>query len=302
MTTGRRAGLTTIRGVLARVIAAAVERCPAIEPAFVRAGNAVQRNYPLASLYYHAHTHLTARLRASGRRYRRLTLDGVDVDLDVTDHSARLLYFQRVPYEPEVTRRVIAALAPGDVFVDIGANAGFFATIAARRVGEAGRVVAFEPHPGARDAMEALLARNNLADCVDVVAAAAGDRVAPAVTLHLTADSVLSTLVPERSPLRADFAFERSIDVPMTTVDDWMRRHPDIAPRIAVIKIDVEGFESDAIAGMAATIAAAPKAIVICETRPDSEADRRLRGAGFSGEPLETDAQGFGNYLYRRQA
>ena len=81
-----------------------------------------------------------------------------------------------------------------------------------------------------------------------------------------------------------------------------MRRHPDIAPRIAVIKIDVEGFESDAIAGMAATIAAAPKAIVICETRPDSEADRRLRGAGFSGEPLETDAQGFGNYLYRRQA
>src|SRR5262249_5210187 len=164
---GGRASLTKTRGILAGIIAAAVDRVPALEPAFIRAGHAVQGRYPLASLYYHAHTALTARLRASGRRYRRLTIDGVSADLDITDHSARLLYFQSVPYEPEVTRRLIAALGPGDVFVDVGANAGFFSTLAAVRVGPAGRIVAFEPHPEARAAMQALLSRNAMAVRVD---------------------------------------------------------------------------------------------------------------------------------------
>ncbi|HEV3138954.1 MAG TPA: FkbM family methyltransferase, partial [Vicinamibacterales bacterium] len=287
-----RAALTGIRGTLARVIARAVDRFPAIEPAFVRAGRAVQRNYPLASLYYQAHTALSARLRASGRRFRPLTIDGVAVEVDVTDHSARLLFFQDVAYEPEVTRHLIAGLAPGDVFVDIGANAGFFAAIGALRVGPTGRVVAFEPHPDARRAMEELLARNRVADRVDVIAAAIGNCVADTVPLHMAADCVLSTLVPDRSPLRADFAFDTSIDVPMTTLDAWMHRHPDLEPRIAAIKIDVEGFEDEAVAGMAATLERATRTIVICETNPTSRADARLRGAGFVRQPLEVDGNG----------
>jgi len=297
---GGRAALTKIRGMLAGVIAGAVDHVPAIEPAFVRAGHAVQRQYPLASLYYHAHTALTSRLRVSGRRYRRLTIDGITADLDITDHSARLLYFQGVPYEPEVTRRLIAAVGSGDVFVDVGANAGFFSVLAAIRVGPPGRVVAFEPHPDARAAMRQLLARNGVADRVDVVASAVGACVASAVKLHLTADPVLSTLVPGASPLRADYSFDRAIDVPLTTIDAWLADRRDLASRIAAIKIDVEGFEGDVVAGMASTIAAAPRAIVVCETQPDSDADRRLRAAGFGREEIEASAGGFGNYLYRR--
>jgi FkbM family methyltransferase len=298
---GGRAALTKIRGVLAATIAAVVDLMPALEPAFVRAGHVVQRSYPLASLYYHAHTMLTARLRDSGRRFRRLTIGGLTLDLDITDHSARLLYFQSVPYEPEVTRHLIAALGPGDVLVDVGANAGFFTALAAVRVGPAGRIVAFEPHPAARASMQALLSRNGLADRVDVVASAVGARVTPSVKLHLAADSVLSTLVPAAAPLGADYAFDRAIEVPLTTVDAWFADRPDLAFRIALIKIDVEGFEGDVVAGMTATMAAAPRAIVICETRPDSEADRRLRAAGFGRETLESSVSAFGNYLYRRR-
>lgn len=51
---------------------------------------------------------------------------------------------------------------------------------------------------------------------------------------------------------------------------------------------------------MAATLAAAPRAVVICETSRDSEADRRLRAIGFVGAALDGDARGFGNYAYRR--
>ena len=296
-----RAALTTIRGILASAIAAAVDRVPALEPAFVRAGHAVQRNYPLASLYYHAHTNLSARLRASGRRYRRLTINGLTAELDITDHSARLLYFQSVPYEPEVTRHVIA-LGPGDVFIDVGANAGFFAALAAVRVGTAGRIIAFEPHPVARASMQALLSRNGVSDRVDVVGSAVGARVAPAVTLHLTGDSVLSTLVPAAAPLGADYSFDHAIDVPLTTIDAWLGDRPDLAPRITAIKIDVEGAEGDVVAGMTSTMAAARRAIVLCETKPDSEADHRLRAAGFSREMLEPSAGAVANYLYRRRS
>jgi FkbM family methyltransferase len=38
-------------------------------------------------------------------------------------------------------------LLPGGVFVDIGANVGYYTLLAARRVGREGRVIAFEPNP-----------------------------------------------------------------------------------------------------------------------------------------------------------
>jgi hypothetical protein len=41
--------------------------------------------------------------------------------------------------------KLIADLAPGGSFVDVGANIGYLSLLASRRVGEAGRVFAFEP-------------------------------------------------------------------------------------------------------------------------------------------------------------
>src|SRR5262245_12902200 len=42
-------------------------------------------------------------------------------------------------YEPHVTDRLRPCLVPGGVFVDIGANVGYYTLLAARRVGEEGR-------------------------------------------------------------------------------------------------------------------------------------------------------------------
>src|SRR4051812_46127494 len=38
-------------------------------------------------------------------------------------------------------------LQPGDLFIDVGANIGLFSLYAAKAVGEAGSVIAFEPTP-----------------------------------------------------------------------------------------------------------------------------------------------------------
>ncbi len=48
-------------------------------------------------------------------------------------------------YEHEKARLVQQLVKPGSVFVDIGANAGYFSLLASRLVGPTGAVVAFEP-------------------------------------------------------------------------------------------------------------------------------------------------------------
>lgn len=50
-----------------------------------------------------------------------------------------------VPYESGLISYLARCLAEGSVFIDIGANAGWFSLIASRLVGEPGAVYAFEP-------------------------------------------------------------------------------------------------------------------------------------------------------------
>lgn len=50
-------------------------------------------------------------------------------------------------YEPHVNDELSNLLREGDVFVDIGANIGYFTLMGASLVGPNGYVYAFEPHP-----------------------------------------------------------------------------------------------------------------------------------------------------------
>ena len=50
-------------------------------------------------------------------------------------------------WQPALTAYLRRALQPGDTFVDVGANSGFFSLLGASLVGEAGAVVAVEACP-----------------------------------------------------------------------------------------------------------------------------------------------------------
>lgn len=50
-------------------------------------------------------------------------------------------------FEKEVAEIIYNRLKPGDVFVDIGANMGFFSLLASKMVGPSGHIYAFEPSP-----------------------------------------------------------------------------------------------------------------------------------------------------------
>src|SRR5262245_6668785 len=48
-------------------------------------------------------------------------------------------------FEPQMIAKLVRWLAPGDVFVDLGANEGYFTVLGAKLVGPSGRVIAIEP-------------------------------------------------------------------------------------------------------------------------------------------------------------
>lgn len=222
------------------------------------------------------------------------------MQVDVTDATGRLHYFHDEPYEPKLSEAIRERLRPGDVFLDVGANVGYFSVLAAHLVGPEGRVVAFEPHPEAIERLRQAVAVNGLAGVVEVVEAALGNQSGHA-PLFLSDDSVLSTTDPARAPSRSDFTFPRSIGVRLLRLDDWLRERQELASRLRAIKIDVEGTEAEVLEGMTATLAERPDVSILCETEAGSAADLLLRSAGYEAAPLDVRHGLFGNYRYERR-
>src|ERR671922_2698937 len=63
-------------------------------------------------------------------------------------------------WEPPLSAWIRRALRPGDVFVDVGANLGYFSLLAARAVAPGGSVVAIEAAAETVRRLEANIARN----------------------------------------------------------------------------------------------------------------------------------------------
>jgi len=135
-------------------------------------------------------------------------------------------------FEPEIAlmRR---ALAPGMRALDIGANYGVYALAMAQCVGSTGQVTAFEPAGAVAERLRRSAAVNGFS-WLAVEQAAVGAR-GGRVVLH-------GDVPEQRSLAPAQGAAE---EVPLIALDDWHRTHD--AP-VDVVKIDVEGAETDVIA------------------------------------------------------
>jgi FkbM family methyltransferase len=290
--------LRASRGRIGDAIGATVAAFPRLEPAFVRAGRAVAAHRLLSTLYWASAEGLLGRLRGTDRRFRRVPMAGTPLWLDITDGTARMLYFHGEPYEPQVVDALAALLRPGDVFMDVGANIGFFSLIASRLVGEAGRVIAFEPHPDALARFHDLMTANGGPPVVEVVATAVGAASRESVQLFLSSDSVLSTLDPAQSPARGHFRFDRSLSVGLISLDQWLADRPELLARLRLIKIDVEGAEAQVVDGMRQTLRHNRGVAVICETDPGGATDLTLRREGYAPESLG-ERTIVGNYIYR---
>src|SRR5882762_8210273 len=86
---------------------------------------------------------------------------GGEMLLDIRDSQQRHIYYSRL-YEYSYIACLETFIKPGDLFVDVGANIGFYTIWAALRVGPEGRVFSFEPNPLATAFLERNIELNEL--------------------------------------------------------------------------------------------------------------------------------------------
>ena len=63
-------------------------------------------------------------------------------------------------YEPQMRKVLSRYLSPGDVFIDLGANEGYFSVLASKLVGPKGTVIAIEPQSRLQHVIQANLEAN----------------------------------------------------------------------------------------------------------------------------------------------
>ena len=96
----------------------------------------------------------------SSSRTRVVENSGMRFAVDPEDDAVGKVIASGEVYEPDVTAAIKGLLRPDSVFLDIGANAGWFSLLAAR-IATCGRVIAIEPNPGNVALLhQSLLAKN----------------------------------------------------------------------------------------------------------------------------------------------
>jgi FkbM family methyltransferase len=168
---------------------------------------------------------------------------------------------------------------PGSAFYDIGASVGYFTLLGARLVGPEGRVVAFEPLPENVRTLRRNLALNRLenATVIGAAVAATGGRA----VLALGEQPMWGRVV--------DHAWGRpAVEVDRLAIDELVAARR--IPPPDYVKIDVEGGETEVIAGMRETIGA-HRPWIMCEVHgTGDDVVPMLRGLGYSLSRVEGNA------------
>ena len=147
-------------------------------------------------------------------------------------------------YEPDLQAAAQQFIKPGMVVYDVGANIGYISLMAARLAGESGRVFSFEALPANIDRLSHNVALNAMQDRVQIIHGAVVDKPGE-VTFLAHASGAMGKA---QGSAGRDEHYTQTIKVTGIALDDFVFRQGNPPP--AVIKMDIEGGEGMALAGM----------------------------------------------------
>lgn len=190
--------------------------------------------------------------------------------------------------EPRTLGIYANVLEHGDEYVDVGAHVGFHALVARRLVGSTGKIVAIDPQPYNCSKIMSNCRINDFSNVLTLVAVAGAK--AGVVTLK---DQDL------RDRSRLTMALEgvndspREFRVPMIRLDQLFTELE--LTDVKLMKVDVEGYEAQALSGLGARIGSVrnvivellPRSLLYPQTRSLLQS---LQKAGFELRTVDGEA------------
>lgn len=207
----------------------------------------------------------------------RLQIPGLQVPLQLYIHGEQDQYVSRRIreegiWEPYETSLVLSMLKSGDVFVDVGANIGYFSIIAASVVQDGGTVFAFEPDPANFQLLQESAVLNGQQNVINAVEAGLADDSGEG-QLYLSQDNLGDHQIYAAGDERS------SLPITLHNGSHYLRGR---IQHIDLLKVDTQGSEYQVMAGLLPLLQALPTVPrIIIELTPLS-----LRQAGSSGRAL----------------
>ena len=196
--------------------------------------------------------------RSLKRLARRLFLDRVvtvKIDNGIRLRSPRSAFYLLSKSECFIINEFKNSIRPGTLVLDIGAHVGIYTLLAARRAGPEGKVIAVEPDPDNLRLLDDNVRYNKFDRIVQVIPRAASNR-SGTVQLFRGSRSMESSLHPLDE-------IKSVISVECIKLDQFVGEE-----HVAVIKLDVEGHEIEALEGMEAAIRRSDGLVVFIECNP----------------------------------
>jgi FkbM family methyltransferase len=230
--------------------------------------------------------YLNPQLRDQPRRRVVSARFGSRFAVDTQDLIQRYIYLFGV-WEPHMTYWLRRRLRPGDTFVDVGANIGYFSLLASDIVGSAGQVVAIEASPEFHHRLQQN-ARLNACDNIRAVNGAASDsRRTLTFVLASSKNMGSNSIVPYDGPAESMFEIEACALSEILTAEEIRNAR--------VVKIDVEGAEGGVVRGLAPVLDhLRADAEITVEVAPD-----RMKQLGDTVDELLDTMKAHGFHTYR---
>jgi FkbM family methyltransferase len=178
------------------------------------------------------------------------------------DPRARTLVQNEIAggYERTTRNFLERILCPGDLFIDVGAQFGFYTLLAATHPAGDIRVIAFEPDPENAFITHTNLLHNNVTRQAMLVCMACGDALdlAPLVTDGNMINSVRGTYLQGGNASSSKF-------VVVGTLDSALACFPHAAGGRVILKIDAEGYDAKVVAGAEGLLDSGRVALIVWE-------------------------------------
>jgi FkbM family methyltransferase len=237
-------------------------------------------------------------------------LDLFELHVDKRDKSLVPSFLSHGCWEAWITRAVARAVKPGAVIVNVGANMGYYARLAALLAGPEGLVVSVECHPRLRELLKKNTRERGPWAPVIIDGRAAWDASGQELTLSVPGTLFGSGSLIDHGP-PPDGEIVTKIACTTVTIDDIMtEKIPEGFARywfrgsdrpVDMFFADAEGAELRIWRGMQRTWARSPNAIAVLECAPTTpegvallEALRseglRVRKIDYSGEIAELES------------